>query len=175
MFTNEEMEQQKTLKKAGKKEEEKSYEITDLPPKAQRFVHLYMTGQYKLSKIAELLDVHPNTLTNWLKRDDVRAIIADMQDTTHEMVDMQLKALTVNAVNRLNDLVDSPIDGVALQAVNSVLDRGGHKQKQEIKIDKTVRTFEEKLQDVIENTIDIDEAEDVEYEDVPDEDGGEDE
>ena len=134
--------------------------ITALSPQQQRFVHLYMTGQYSLSKLAQLLDVHTNTIGKWLKRDDVKAIIADMQQTTHDMVSMQLKALTLKATNKLNQLIDSPIDGVALQAVKDVLDRGGQKAKQEIKVDKTVRTYEEKLKDIIETTID------VEYEDV---------
>ena len=72
------------------------------------------------------------------------------------MVAMQLKALTNKAVNRLSALTDSPIDGVALQAVKDILDRTGHKAKQEIKVDKTVRTFEERLSEVIDKTIDID-------------------
>ena len=129
--------------------------ITQLPPKIQRFVHLYMTGQYSLSKLAQLLEVHPNTVGKWLKRQDVREVINDMQQTTHDIVSIQLKALTLKAVNKLGDLTNSPIDGVALQAVKDILDRAGHKAKQEIKIDKTVRTFEQKLNDLIENTIDI--------------------
>ena len=64
----------------------------------------------------------------------------------------QLKTLTLKATNKLASLIDSPIDGVALQAVKDVLDRGGHKAKQEIKVDKTVRTFEEKLQEVMEKS-----------------------
>lgn len=129
--------------------------ILSLPPKMQRFVQLYMTGQYTLSKLADLLEVHPNTLGNWLKRQDVRDIIADMQQTTHDIVGMQLKALTLKAVNKLGNLTDSPIDGVALQAVKDILDRSGHKPKQEIKVDKTVRTFEQKLSEIIDNTIDV--------------------
>lgn len=130
--------------------------IIDLTPKMQRFVQLYMTGQYKMNKLAQLLEVHPNTITNWLKRDDIQAVIADTQATTHKIVSTRLNALTTNAVNRLAELIDSPIDGVALQAVNSILDRGGHRSKQEIKVDKTITTYEQKLQDVIEKTIDVD-------------------
>lgn len=129
--------------------------IHALPPKMQRFIHLYMTGQYTLSKLAQLLEVHPNTLGKWLKRKDVRDIISDMQQTTHDVVAMQLKNLTLKGVDKLSKLMDSPIDGVALQAVKDVLDRAGHKSKQEIKIDKTVRTFEEKLNDLIDKTIEI--------------------
>jgi IS30 family transposase len=127
--------------------------ITTLPPLTQRFIHLYMTGQYSLAKIAQLLEVHPNTIGNWLKRKDVREVIDEMQAQNHEMVSTQLKASTVKAIQKLQQLMDSPIDGVALQAVKDVLDRAGHKQKQEIKIDKTVTTVEQKMAQLIDSTI----------------------
>jgi transposase-like protein len=137
--------------------------ITVLPAKMQRFVQLYMTGQYTLNKLAELLEVHPNTLGKWLKRNDVKTIITQMQKTTHEMVATHLNALTLKAVNKLGQLIESPIDGVALQAVNSTLDRGGHRPEQKIKVDKTVKTYEQKLKDVIDKVIDVD-YEEVEVE-----------
>lgn len=135
-------------------EQEEQSLITTLPPKIQRFVHLYTTGQYSNAKLADLLEVHPNTILNWLKRKDVKQVIAELQESTHEMVGHQLKNLTVKAVNKLHQLIDSPIDGVALQAVRDVLDRAGHKSKQEIKIDKTVTTVEQKLKTLIDETID---------------------
>lgn len=128
--------------------------ISTLPnPKMQRFIHLYMTGQYSYNKIAQLLELHPNTVLKWAKRADVKACIEEMQDATHSMVSTQLKSLTIQATDRLRELMNSPIDGVALQAVKDVLDRSGHKQKQEIKIDKTVTTIEQKMKDLIESTI----------------------
>ena len=133
--------------------EEQEHPITLLPPKMQRFVQLYMTGQYTLNKLAQLLDVHPNTLGKWLKRQDVQEIINEMQKDTHDIVGIQLKALTLKAVTRLSELTNSPIDGVALQAVKDILDRAGHKPKQEIKVDKTVTTFEQRLNNLIEETI----------------------
>ncbi len=139
--------------------------ILSLPHKAQRFIHLYMTGQYSLSKLAQLLEVHPNTLHNWLRRRDVQEVIQEMQKSTHDMVSTKLKALTVQAINRLAELTNSPIDGVALQAVKDILDRAGHKQKTEIKVDKTVTTVEEKMQKLINNTLDEEEIiEDGQYE-----------
>lgn len=129
--------------------------ITTLTPKMQRFVQLYMTGQYTLTKLSQLLEVHPNTLSKWLKRKDVQEIITDMQIQIHKMVSTQLNVLTVSAVNKLGELINSPIDGVALQAVNSTLDRCGHKAKQEIKVDKTITTYEERLKNIIDQTIDI--------------------
>lgn len=135
--------------------QQSEYDITTLQPKMQRFIHLYVTGQYTLQKLSDLLEVHPNTLGNWLKRKDVKSIIADMQVTTHDIVASQLKALTTTAVVKLSDLMESPIDGVALQAVKDVLDRAGHKPQQEIKVDKRVVTFEQRLNDLIDDVIDV--------------------
>lgn len=132
---------------------EVSNPLSDMPAKMQRFVHLYMTGQYTLVKLAQLLEVHPNTLSNWLKRKDVKDAIADVQESVHEQVSIELKTLTLKAARKLHDLMDSPIDGVALQAVKDVLDRAGHKTKQEIKIDKTVTTIEQKLKNLVDATI----------------------
>lgn len=130
--------------------------IIELPPKVQRFIHLYMTGQYTLVKLSQMLEVHPNTLSKWLKRSDVQAIISDMQITTHQVVGIKLKAMSTMATDKLEQLINSPIDGVALQAVKDILDRSGHKPKQEIKVDKTVITFEEKLSKLMDETLDDD-------------------
>ena len=129
--------------------------ITILPAKIQRFIHLYTTGQYTLVQLAELLEIHPNTCGNWLRRRDVKAIIFDMQESTHEMVGIQLKALSTKATAKLSRLVDSPIDGVALSAVKDILDRSGHKPKQQIQVDKTITTFEQKLKHIIDDVIEV--------------------
>lgn len=131
-------------------------DITQLPLKVQRFINLYMTGQYTIVNLAKLLEVHPNTIHKWLRRQDVKDVIADMQRATQEIVGVQLKALQTKAVQRLHDLIDSPIDGVAYQAVRDVLDRGGHKPEQKINVNKTVVTYEEKLKNLIDNVIEGD-------------------
>lgn len=136
--------------------------LSNMPPKLQRFLHLYLTGQYSLNKLAQLLEVHPNTIHNWMKRSDVKVAISEMQNVTHEVVANQMKSMTVKAMERMRELMDSPIDGVALQAVKDVLDRSGHKPKQEVTKNVNIRTFEEKMQDLIDDAIDID------YEEVDD-------
>jgi transposase-like protein len=127
--------------------------LVQLNPKMQRFIHLYNTGQYTLTKLAQLLDVNVNTIYGWMKRDDVKQVIGEMQLATHDVVSTQLKSLTLKAVNRLSELTQSPIDGVALQAVKDILDRAGHRSEQKIKIDKTVTTFEQRLSSLIDKTI----------------------
>ena len=136
--------------------------VAELDFKKQRFVHMYLTGQYKNAELAELFEVHPNTISKWLRTPEIQKAITDMQDDIHNSVANQIKNLTLKAVDRLSDLTESPIDGVALQAVNSILDRAGHRPKQEIKIDKTVTTIEQKMKQLIDSTIDIDDLEELE-------------
>jgi hypothetical protein len=125
-----------------------SNEVQLLEPKLQRFVHLYLTGQYNQTQLAQLLEVHKNTINSWLKREDVNLAIKEYQAMEHEMIDVQIKAMRMKAIEKMNDLMDSPIDGIAFQACKDILDRTGHKAKNKIKIDKTVKTIEMQLNDL---------------------------
>ena len=130
-----------------------SNEVQLLEPKLQRFVHLYLTGQYNQTQLAQLLEVHKNTINSWLKREDVNIAIKEYQAMEHEMIDVQIKAMRMKAIEKMNELIDSPIDGIAFQACKDILDRTGHKAKNEIKVDKTVKTIEMQLNDLAENLI----------------------
>ena len=130
-----------------------SNEVQLLEPKLQRFVHLYLTGQYNQTQLAQLLEVHKNTINSWLKREDVNIAIKEYQAMEHEMIDVQIKAMRMKAIEKMNELMDSPIDGIAFQACKDILDRTGHKAKNELKVDKTVKTIEMQLNDLAENLI----------------------
>ena len=130
-----------------------SNEVQLLEPKLQRFVHLYLTGQYNQTQLAQFLEVHKNTINSWLKREDVNIAIKEYQAMEHEMIDVQIKAMRMKAIEKMNELMDSPIDGIAFQACKDILDRTGHKAKNEIKVDKTVKTIEMQLNDLAENLI----------------------
>ena len=133
-----------------------SNEVQLLEPKLQRFVHLYLTGQYNQTQLAQLLEVHKNTINSWLKREDVNIAIKEYQAMEHEMIDVQIKAMRMKAIEKLNELMDSPIDGIAFQACKDILDRTGHKAKNEIKVDKTVKTIEMQLNDLANEITDVD-------------------
>lgn len=134
-----------------------STDITVLDTKLQRFVHLYLTGAYTNKELAGLMDVHINTVYTWINREDVQMVIGDMQKKEHEAVEIRLKSLRSKALEKMNDLMDSPIDGVAFQACKDVLDRTGHKAKNEVKVEKTVKTIEMQLKDLADNVFtDID-------------------
>ena len=130
-----------------------STEVQLLEPKLQRFVHLYLTGQYNQTQIAQILEVHKNTINQWLKREDVGLAIKEYQQLEHEMYDVQIKAMRMKAIQKMNDLMDSPIDGIAFQACKDILDRTGHKAKNEIKVDKTVKTIEVQLSELADSLI----------------------
>lgn len=144
--------------------ETKELQIFQLEPKQQRFIQLYLTGNYTLAKIAELLEIHPNTAGKWMKRAEIKSALEEAQQEIHEQVSIQLKSMTLKATQKLNRLIDSPQDAIALQAVKDVLDRGGHKTKNEIKVEKTVTTVEQKMKELIDSTIIDVEAEVVEDE-----------
>jgi len=133
--------------------ENKELQIYDLDPKQQRFIQLYLTGNFTLTKISELLEIHPNTAGKWLKKPEIKHALEEAQQEIFEQVSHELKSMTVKAAQKLNSLMDSPMDAIALQAVRDVLDRGGHKPKNEIKVDKTVTTVEQKMKEIIEMSI----------------------
>lgn len=133
--------------------ESKELQIHKLEPKQQRFIQLWLTGNFTNAQLAGMLEVHPNTIGNWLKKPEIKSALEEAQMEIHEQVAMQIKSMTIKATQKLNQLIESPMDAVALQAVKDVLDRGGHKTKNEIKVDKTVTTIEEKMKTLIDSTI----------------------
>ena len=88
-----------------------------------------------------------------MKSPAIKSALEEAQQEIFEQVSYELKGMSIKAVKKLGDLIDSPMDAIALQAVRDVLDRGGHKPKNEIKIDKTVTTIEEKMKQIIDMTI----------------------
>lgn len=137
--------------------------IFTLEPKQQRFINLYLTGAHTVIDLSGLLKISPTTIRNWLKKPEIALAIEETRGEVQKQVNMQLNDLTLKASRKLSELMESPIDAVALQAVKDVLDRSGHKAKQEIKVEKTITTVEQKLKQLIDETIDID------FEEVEDE------
>ena len=130
--------------------EETDTALTALKPVQQRFIHLYVTGQYKVNDLADLLNVTPQTIRLWLKKPDIKSIIDGIQEDEDDVVRQQLKAIRVSALQKMRQLLNSPVDGIAYQAARDILDRTGHKAptKQETKTEIHV-TFEDQLRDAI--------------------------
>jgi phage terminase small subunit len=119
--------------------------LQQLNPKQQRFVHLYLSGGYTIPQIAELLNMSVSGVRKWLKTPEIKAYIDDVQKEEDEIVRQGLKALRLKALFKLGKLIDSNIDGVALTAVDRVLDRTGHKAPTKQEVDITIKTFEQQI------------------------------
>lgn len=139
-------------------DEKQTPSITTLSPKQQRFVHLYVTGQYKLPQLAELLGVHYATVSGWLKRSDVKEFIMSFQQEEHELIELAIKNQRIKAIQKVTELIDSPIDGVALSACKDILDRSGHKSIQKVEKKVEITTYEEKMKELL-NVIDVEDYE----------------
>lgn len=131
---------------------ENTTQLPSISPQQQRFVHLYMTGQYKLQQIAELLGVTIRTLRNWLYEEEIKQLIEEFQMEEHEAVELGIKNLRKNALEKMNELIQSDNDMVALQACKDVLDRAGHKAVQKVEKSVTITTYEQQMKDLIETT-----------------------
>jgi predicted DNA-binding protein YlxM (UPF0122 family) len=137
-------------------------QIKLLTPRQQRFVHMYLSGQYQIKQIAELLNMSTGGVRNWLKNPQIKSIIEEVQTEEDDIVRQGLKAIRLSALYKMQNLLNSPIDGIAYQAARDILDRTGHKAptKQETKIE--IYTFEQQLKDAIQQIDKPDEFIDVE-------------
>jgi len=142
--------------------------LLDKNPRIGRAVQLFITGEHTRAEIGDILGVQAATVGKWLRDPDVKKYMDMMTREQSNIVKSRIVAATTAAVNKMINLLDSPIDGVALQAAKDLLDRAGHKPKQEIKKEVTIKSFEEELSEVI----DID-ALDVDYEEVDEDDTNE--
>lgn len=127
--------------------------IDKLTPAKLRMIMLYLTGQYTQVKIGQIVGVSANTIRSWLLDSDVQKIIETIQQREFVKINSDLSALKNKAVSTLYELLDSNMDTVRYQAAKDILDRGGHKAQQSIKVDKTVTTREEQLKSIIEATM----------------------
>lgn len=127
--------------------------LIELMPKQQRFVHLYLTGKYNQTELANLLEIDINTVRRWLHNDTIRTYIENFQREEHEHIENAIKHMRSKAINRLYELMDSDNDAVALQATKDVLDRTGHKAVQKIEKDIKVTTIEQQLSQLVDSTI----------------------
>jgi hypothetical protein len=124
-----------------------------LTPAKLRMIMLYLTGQYTQTKIGQIVGVSANTIRAWLLDENIQHVISTIQQKEFVKVNSDLGALKHKAVSTLYELLDSDMDTVRYQAAKDILDRGGHKAQQSIKVDKTVVTREEQLKSIIEATM----------------------
>ncbi len=145
--------------------------VDSLTPAKTRMIMLYLTGQYTQKKIAQIVGVSSNTIAAWLMDESVQYIIKEIQAREFVKINSDLNALKHKAIETLTALLDSDMDTVRYQAAKDILDRGGHKAEQSIKVNKTVTTREEQLASLMNSTISDDEVIDIDDYDISDDSG----
>lgn len=127
----------------------------------KRLVHLYCTGRYTLRQIAQMFNVSTQTISKWLKQEDVKQAIETYQNEEDIIATSMLKALRVRAIERQAELIDGDNPMVAAIMIRDLLDRTGHKPVEKKQVDVNM-TYEEKLQQLVEGVaveiIDVNES-----------------
>lgn len=140
-----------------------------LTPAKVRMILLHLTGQYNQVKIAKIIGVSDNTIRSWLVDPNVQLVVKELQAREFAVVDSTLKAMRYKALSTMDELLESDMDNVRYQAAKDVLDRGGHKAQQNIKVEKTVTSVEQQLASLVDFTIDESEVIDIDVDDILDE------
>ena len=140
--------------------------LETLTPAKNRMIMMWLTGQYSQKKIGQIIGVSDNTIRSWLLDPAVQVVIQELQRREFAVIESNLKALQNKALDTMNELLDSNMDNVRFSAAKDLLDRGGHKPQQSIKVDKTVTTVEQQLKDLADFTIDEDDIITIDVSDV---------
>lgn len=151
--------------KESTQEEQKDYlEILQtINPKIARAIQLHLTGAYRPAQIADMLGVSIESVRKYLSRPESKKYIQAFQRNEAIFLESKLKAQASLALEKMGELLNSPIDGVKFQAAKDLLDRAGFKPEQKVNKQVTVQTYEQKLASIIQDTVE------VEYEEVADE------
>lgn len=99
-----------------------------------RCIQLMVYTDMSKGDICKELGVAPNAISRWQQRDDFNEAL---RDEMHKGFD----ALAIKARRKLDSLMDSKNDGVALGACKEVLSKAGYDatQKVEQKVDNIIR------------------------------------
>lgn len=140
-----------------------------LTPAKMQLVNLYLTGNYSQQRIATILGISPSTVRSWLLDENIQSVIKELQTRELALIQSNLNVLRYKAIDTMEDLLDSNMDNVRFQAAKDILDRGGLKAQQSIKVDKTVTNLEQQLADLAEYTISEEDVIDIDVSDLVEE------
>ena len=102
-----------------------------LNAKMLRCINLMVYTDMKKQEIAEELNVAGNTISRWMDRED-------FQEELRNEMHRGFNSLAIKARKKLDQLIDSKNDGVALGACKEVLNKAGYMETQ--KVDANVET-----------------------------------
>lgn len=121
--------------------------IANKPLLKQRLAQLYVSGFYSNKQIASILMVSNTTVVKLLKDKDVLDFILTYQDEEKKIIDTRIKALRSKATETMDELLDSDDDAIRLAVAKDILDRTGHKEKEQKDVNINV-SYEQQLKDL---------------------------
>ena len=143
--------------------------MTSITPAKMQLINYYLTGNYTQQKMAAIIGISPHTVRAWLMDENVQAVIKELQTRELALIQANLNSLRHKAIDTMEDLLSSNMDNVRFQAAKDILDRGGLKAQQSIKVDKTVTNLEQQLADLAEYTISEEDVIDIDVSDLVEE------
>jgi transposase len=102
-----------------------------LSAKQMKAVELMVLGDMNQRQIAATVRVSEKTLWEWKKNDE-------FMNEYRKLIRNRFQYAAAAATNKLVKLLESNQDGVALGAINSLLDRTGYKPEDVLKIEGVV-------------------------------------
>lgn len=88
--------------------------------------------------IAKEVNIRPETISQWMKRED-------FQQALKEENQRCFQGMAAKAVKKLNQLLDSKNEGIALAASREVLNKAGYLETQ--KVEQTIHNIEIEITD----------------------------
>lgn len=99
-----------------------------LKPKQRKCIELMLEGEKKQKEIAAALNISEKTISEWKKNEEFIAAY-------DEALKAVLRYASGKALRKQIKLIDSRSDNVAHLAAKDILDRGGYKAAEEIKLE----------------------------------------
>ena len=140
--------------------------LLKLTPAKMQLVNLYLTGNYSQQRLATILGISTSTVRAWLLDENIQSVIKELQSRELALIQSNLNALRYKAIDTMEDLLNSNMDNVRFQAARDILDRGGLKAQQSIKVDKTVTNLEQQFADLAEYKISEEDVIDIDVSDI---------
>jgi predicted DNA-binding protein YlxM (UPF0122 family) len=98
--------------------------MNELTSKQEQFCYLYVTDELSIKQISERLDVHRNTLTNWLNKNEIKAFINEIRSKDAFMtLEMKRTKLMEIIMEQTYDEVVSPKTGEVVKVKSRTQDR----------------------------------------------------
>lgn len=153
----------KNSKSLAKKLDKEYIKVSNKQIMKQRLAQLYVCGYYSIDQIASILFVSKNTVKRLLKDEEVLNMVLNYQDEEKTLIDTRIKSLRLKATDTMQELLDSDDDAIRIQVAKDILDRTGHKAKDEKDINVNI-SYEQQLNELIngvEFSVDADYVEDT--------------